>query len=219
MLKFTKETYRFNNWYLFLIYVIISLALVYGYTHYIIQDEMYYNSIGDRLSSERIREMLDNQKKFQWLGYLFIPLKLIIKIGFTTVCIYLGAALMDYSIRFAEVFKVCLLAELIFMIGSLVLFALQLFFSKGETFAELQKLDYFSLYALFRSSDLPGYLSYPLQVINVFEIIYWILLAAGLQFFLQKPFSRMFSFVLGTYGIGLLCWIIFVVFMTINYGG
>lgn len=215
----TPAAYRFNNWYLFLAYLFISLVILYGYSHYIIKDEMYYNSIGDRLSTERIRELLDAQKKLEWVGYVFAPLKLLVKISFTAFCLYIGVILLDYDVTFANVFKVSLLAEIVFIASAAITFIIHLLFTKGHSFEELARFDFFSLRALLSGVRMPPYLNYPLQVINLYEIAYWFMLAAGLRAFVKKPggAAGMLPFVLSTYGIGLLSWTVLIVFMTISF--
>lgn len=213
----TKETFRFNNLILFLGYTAITLLILYSYSQFIINDEMYYNSLSERLTTERIGEIINVNKKFQWISYALVPAKLILKIFLPAICIFAGAMLVGHEIEFRNIFKICLFAELVFAASAIITFALHLLFINASTFDDLSKADYFSLHALFRSASTPVYMVYPLQVINVFEVIYWLLLAAGLQIFLGKSFGKMFSFVMMTYGIGLLCWIVFVEFMVVTY--
>jgi hypothetical protein len=212
-----KEVFKFNNWLWLLSYTAISLLIVYAYSVFIIKDEMYYNSLGDRLTAERIEEIINSDKQFNWINYAVIPLKFLVKITLPALCIYTGSLLAGYQIHFRTVFKVCLLAEVIFLIASVISLLLHLLFISAKTFKDLSTIDFFSLYALFRSYTIPVYLVYPLQVINFFELIYWFLLASGLQVFLEKPFGKVFFFVMITYGLGLLCWIVFVEFLVITY--
>ncbi|WP_165840885.1 hypothetical protein [Larkinella punicea] len=46
---------------------------------------------------------------------------------------------------------------------------------------------------------------------------YWFLLAYGVTQTLEMSFSKAFSLVLSSYGIGLLLWITVVVFITVTY--
>ncbi len=55
-----------------------------------------------------------------------------------------------------------------------------------------------------------------LQLVNLFEIAYWLLLADLLKKIINRPFWKSFEFVLSTYGVGLLIWTVFVVFLTLN---
>jgi hypothetical protein len=52
---------------------------------------------------------------------------------------------------------------------------------------------------------------------NVFEVAYWFLLAVGLRHYLGRPLGRMLLLVLGSYGLGLVCWMAGVEFLVINF--
>ena len=64
--------------------------------------------------------------------------------------------------------------------------------------------------------NIPGYLIYPLQLINVFELVYWIFLASLIKIYVNWKFEKSFAFILKTYGFGLLVWVVLVVFLSID---
>ncbi|GAB3250601.1 hypothetical protein GCM10027347_08480 [Larkinella harenae] len=61
------------------------------------------------------------------------------------------------------------------------------------------------------------YWHYPLQTANLFEFAYWFLLAYGVSDACKEPFSKAFSLVRSSYGVGLLLWVTLVVFVTVTY--
>ena len=73
-----------------------------------------------------------------------------------------------------------------------------------------------SLLNLVVIENIPQYLIYPLQLINIFELAYWIVLAFLIKVYTNRSFDKSFSFVAGTYGVGLFAWVILVVFLSIN---
>jgi hypothetical protein len=215
-LSLSRKDYEFNNWYLFGIITGLYMLLTWYTGHYIVKDQLYYNSFGDQLAMDRIDDLISRQKSREWISYVATPLLLLLKIGYTTVCISLGGFIMGMEAPFKKVFKVALFAELAFLCGGILQNACLYLFSEINTLEDIQQFAPFSLYGIFGSKDTPAYLSYPLRVINLFEIGYWILLALGLKAILGKPFSKMLGFVLSSYGVGLLIWIVFIVFLSIN---
>jgi len=85
-----------------------------------------------------------------------------------------------------------------------------------QTIEDLMKADVFSLLGWTGAENVPTWLQYPLSVVNVFELGFWILLAGGMSYLLQKRWTQMLGFVAATYGVGLLIWVLFIVFLQLN---
>lgn len=86
-----------------------------------------------------------------------------------------------------------------------------------NTIKEIQHFSSLSFAQLIGPTNIPKYLLYLCQTINIFEIAYWLVLAAGLVAFLEKPFGKMFKLVMSSYGLGLLLWIVFVSYLTVTF--
>lgn len=92
-----------------------------------------------------------------------------------------------------------------------------LWFNRGSLSLEyLQFFTPLSLINLFSVGEIDRWYIYPLQTINLFEIVYWFVLAYLLKMEIQKTFWKSFEFVLSTYVVGLIVWVVFVVFLTLN---
>lgn len=68
----------------------------------------------------------------------------------------------------------------------------------------------------FSHSELEPWLVYPIQLLNVFELLYWAVLAWQLQEVLKKSFPESLGFVMKTYGVGLTVWVVVVMFLTVS---
>ena len=90
------------------------------------------------------------------------------------------------------------------------------FFYHVKSFDDLANTFSFSLANLFDLKSLPVWLQYPLLTINLIELVFWLLLARGIQYLLNLDFSGSISFVGYTYGVGLLMWMLFVVFLQVS---
>ena len=67
---------------------IVSLLLAYYSSTFILNDTLYYNSLGEKISIERIERLLSNQKQYRWMGYILIPFFILIKVLLITSCLY-----------------------------------------------------------------------------------------------------------------------------------
>lgn len=84
----------------------------------------------------------------------------------------------------------------------------------------LEDLQYFSplcVTQLIDTDKIPKYLLYPLKLINVFEIGYWLILTYGVTVFTNIRFARSLKVVASSYGVALLIWVVFIVFVQVQY--
>ncbi|HEY0612674.1 MAG TPA: hypothetical protein VGD35_23520 [Chitinophaga sp.] len=66
-------------------------------------------------------------------------------------------------------------------------------------------------------STIPKYFIYPLSLLNVFELAYWVVLALGVKYFSGKSWGASIKIVASTYGIVLLIWILVIVFISLQF--
>ena len=199
--------------------VIISLFYVFVnfYTfNFILTDEFYYATLSGELGYYRVTEIISLNNRFQWLTYVFTPLFVFLKIVVVAAVLYLGLFLGNSTLKFKDVYKISLVAEVVPLVGLMLKF-IYLTITQPESAQEVQNFYPLSLVQLFGDNELPSYLVYPVQMINAFEILYWIVLAMGLQSMLKKKFSSSLLMVAATYGVALFVWTSLVVFIQVTY--
>lgn len=209
----SQSIYAINSWWLFACICLLSLFSTYYIQANVLTDEIYYNSFVDRLTADKIESLIHTQQRFRMLSYLMVPAGLLLRITLACFCIYTGLQFTSYSLPFRTVFKIALFAETAFVGYTLLRLFLLSFFYEINTFNELQSFAPLSVFSLLNADAVPKLLQYPLQVLNLFELLYCLLLAAGLRFFLKQSLSKMTWLVLTSYGLGLLCWMLCVVFL------
>lgn len=213
---FINRYLNINKMLLFLILCSISIAALYIYKNFILNQSIYLNSYGDQLSTERIKNMISGSRKFAWIGYVKTPFSLIIKLSAVSLLLNIGSVLYNVKIGFKKLFGIVLLAEPIFILSSLTKIAWMYFNSKDLT---LQTIHFFyplSLTNLFSINEVPKWLINAFQTINLFEISYWFILAYFLKDIIKKPFWKSFEFVLSTYGVGLFIWVVLMAFLRLS---
>jgi hypothetical protein len=182
----------------------------------LMKDDLVYDSLINQLSYERISEILEVSKKWEWISYVFLPVILLLKVLFVVICFSIGTLILGVHSTFKRLFEIGVSSEFIFIIPTVIKLV---WFSLIETNYTLQHLQLFSplsMISLFNPTELDAWLVYPIQLLNVFELLYWIALAWQLQEVLEKPFAESLGFVAKTYGVGLAVWVVVVMFLTVS---
>jgi hypothetical protein len=211
-----KPVYKINSWWIFAGACVVSILFSWFIQSHVLTDQLYYNYLAERLNEDKIEEAIRLQERAGLLGFLFIPVALFLKIGFTVLCLSIGISLASYQLPFKTLFRIALVAEMAFVFSILVKIFILYMFRDINSLEELRDFSPFSLFSLFNPASVPEYLRYPLQTINLFEVLYCVLLAAGLEVYMNKGFRHSFRLVLFSYGIGLICWVICAVFINLN---
>lgn len=198
---------------LFLIGIVVLNIIAINYLF--ISDSIYYQSFGDKLATDRIAKMVEQSQKLQWLGFLFIPIVVIVRVGFTATCLYTGLFVANLKVRFRDLFKVALLADFVFVLAGITKLVILIFFKEVNTLEDLQ-FQPLSLMQLFDKGSIDALLVYPLSLMSIFEALYWLALAWLLTGVVEKPLGSSLKTVASSYGTGLALWVLFVMFLTVN---
>lgn len=195
-----------------LFYVFISILINW----YVVTDEMYYQSLWDQLSTDLINKFLNLKHKWDWVGFLITPILLFVKILFVAICLEVGNFIFDLKLNFKQLIKIVVLAETVLLIAAFVRVFWFFLYPENITLEYIQTFYPLSLLNLVVIKNVPQYLIYPLQLINFFELMYWFVLAYLLKTYTNKPFNTSFGVVAKTYGVGLLSWVVLVVFLSVK---
>lgn len=179
-------------------------------------DDIFYDSLISQLSYERISEILAQSKKWQWLSYIFLPLVLLIKILSIAICFSIGGLFLKIETSFKKFFSIVTQAEFVFLIPGVIKLLWFSFFKVNYTLQDLQFFFPLSVISLFNPTELDPWFVYPIQLLNLFEVLYWVVLAYQLKPILNEDFSGSLAFVGRTYGVGLVIWVILVMFLTVS---
>ncbi|HCT29187.1 MAG TPA: hypothetical protein DIW31_00270 [Bacteroidales bacterium] len=206
---------KLRSWKYFLMVIGFSALLAFSFNYLFFSDGIYYQSFGEKLATDRIADMVEQSQKWQWLGYVFIPIVVLIRVSFTAICIYTGQFLANLKVRFRDLFKVALIADFVFVLAGLVKLVILIFFKEVSTLDDLQ-FQPLSLMEVFDKKEVDALFIYPLSLVSIFEALYWFALAWLLTGVIDKPFGNSLKTVASSYGTGLLLWVLFVMFLTVN---
>jgi hypothetical protein len=209
--------YRNKNWQLYIYLLVGYLTIAYVSNKYIFTDTLFYNSYATQLTAERIAQILSFRYRFTWLGYLLTPLTLLIRIFLISLIFYTGTILSGLKVEFKSLFRIALQAEFVLLFAFFIKMYWVYFFMPNVSLKTIAFFQPLSIINFFSIDEIPKWFVYPLQLINLFEISYWLLLAYLLEKVIKRSFWKSFEFVLGTYGVALLIWAVFVIFLTLNF--
>jgi len=148
----------------------------------------------------------------QWV-YLFSALYVLVKLLAITGLLSTALYLNNCRVAFGKVFTVVAASEYIFLVpAALKICLFRHVFPKGS-------LDdwhrFYVLSVLSLARNVPADWIYPLQALNVFEVMYWFILAFGLYKIAGMTYDRSLRLVVTAYVPALVIWIVAAVFSSL----
>ena len=216
-MKFIYNLQQTNKSYLLLLIILIYILLSVIMNLFIITEELYYRTFSEQLSYNQIDKFLNLQEKWSWIGYIFIPISIAIKLSLVAIVLKIGVIFSNLKISFKQLFHITIFAESVFVLSMLTKIIWLFFNSDG---VDLEYIQYFyplSAINLVDYKAIAAWSIYAIQILNLFELLYWFLLAFLLKDLLKRSFWNSFEFVISTYALGLLFWVVLVVFISLNF--
>jgi len=182
-------------------------------------DALLYNSIAEQLSSEQVIKVLEFKEKWRFVSYIILPILLLLKISILAGILDVGCFFLSKEIKYKKIFNIVVRAEFIFLLVIVFKTAWFYFFQADYNLDDLQYFYPLSALNIISYDSVQPWFVYPLQVLNAFEIIYWIVLAILLEKAMNIKKSNLgIKIVASSYGPALLIWVVAVMFFTLNIG-
>lgn len=179
-------------------------------------NSLVYDSLSQQFAHELIDDAFNEIRKWQLIGYLLIPFLLFVKTHLIAGILGIGAFLFDKEISHKKLWRIALKAEFIFLFPAVVKLFWFYFHQTEFTLEELQTFYPLSLLNFFREGKLPLWYLYPLQTINVFEVIYVIALALLIDKAIKNEREIGMKIVSSSYIPALLIWVVSIMFIVLN---
>lgn len=159
----------------FLKYIILLslLILITEITNKILNiNNLIYNSLAEQLTTQQINDYFEVQKKWQWLGYLIVPIILLIKTSLIVSVFYIGTFFFSKTlVTFKQLWHYVITAEFIFLLVPLFKIIWFYFFQTNYTLEDIQYFYPLSALNIIGYKGLEPWLIYPFQVLNLFELV------------------------------------------------
>jgi hypothetical protein len=212
------QYFSLNKFPLFLVVIMVNVLIMWLSKATLINEVVFYNTFSEQLSYERSLELFKNLEKLSWIGYAFIPIVLFIKFSLISIIIYTGVFFCDLheKISFRDVFGVVIASEIVFILASLIKFLWFSFFAGNYDLNDVNFFFPLSLSNLFSRSEVDKIWIFPLQSLNLFQVIYILLLSYGLYVQTGISQTKIEKAVWVSYLPGMVIWIALIMFLSIG---
>ena len=209
-----------RNYFLCILCISIYFFLVYLDKSYISTDSKIFDFLAKDYPSSVVQNYMESQKKWWWVSYAVTPVLIGIKVLLVAFCLNFVKIISEKleDVKFRDILFVVLIAEFVFIIAGFYKFFNFYLIDTDYTLETLQTYYPLSLINFKEAISTEKWLAYPLQLCNLFELIYWGILAWGIWELADKKISyiKSLGYVALTYGIGLLFWVGVVCFLILS---
>ncbi|MDA9555152.1 hypothetical protein N9R54_02840 [Pelobium sp.] len=178
-------------------------------------DDFYREILSLQLPDKTINSILETKKQYSFFLYPISVVLEIIKYLVITFLVATGLLIFGYKIKFKRILKIVVISDLILIIPSVLKILWFNFYKTNYSLQDLQLFYPLSILNLL-NTNISNIWIYPLQLLNVFEISYWIALAYGISKLINNNFDKALKIVLSSYIPALVVWVVFVVFLTVT---
>jgi len=202
--------------FIFLCVLLILISIIL--TELLHLKELLYNSLADQLTNKQIEHFFEMQKKWQWLGYFFVPILLLIKTSLIASTLYIGTFFFSkIPVTFKQLWGFVISAEFVFLLVPVFKIIWFYFFQTNYKLEDIQYFYPLSALNIVGYKDLEPWFIYPFQTLNLFELAYWLILAYYIGKATQTSMDLGLKIVAYSYGSALLLWVVTIMFFTLNY--
>lgn len=177
---------------------------------------LIYKSLSEQLTHTQIEEIFNFQKKWDWLGYILVPVLLLIKTSTIASIIYIGLFFSNKDLKFNTILNFVLKAEFIFLLVPVFKIIWFYFFQTHYTLEDIQYFYPLSALNITGYKGVEVWFVYPFQVLNLFELLYILYLGFEIGKLTQTNTDYGLKIVAFSYVPSLLLWIATVMFFTLN---
>ena len=209
-----------NNFYIFLIVLFAHIFILYFTSYFLEINSKIIDFLAKDYPSSVVQNYIESQKKWWWVSYVTTPVLIGIKVLLVAFCLNFVKIISEKleNVKFRDILTVVLIAEFVFIIAGFYKFFNFYLIDTDYTLETLQTYYPLSLINYKEAISTEKWLAYPLQLLNVFELMYWGVLAWGIWQLADKKISyqRSLGYVALTYGVGLLFWVGVVCFLILS---
>lgn len=197
----------------------ILLMLLSEFTNVLLDFKgLLYNSLSEQFSAKQIKHIFELQDKWRWVWYPMFSILLLIKTSLIASALYIGTFFFSKTpVTFKQLWAIVVSAEFVFLLVPVFKIVWFYFF---QTHYKLKDIQYFyplSALNIVGYKDLEPWFIYPFQMLNLFELAYWLILAYYIGKATQTNMDNGLKIVAYSYGPALLLWVVTIMFFTLNY--
>ncbi|MDR1552829.1 MAG: hypothetical protein LBS69_05135 [Prevotellaceae bacterium] len=214
-IKILTKYFKLNTWIVFAVIISVYFIALTIEFKFVFTDDFYINSLSNNYDDHsKLIEFIRSDRAMEWVNYFISFAIVLIPALLIAFVLNVGTIFREYKIKFMRLFDIVLKSQIVFASNYLISIALK---STGIISKEWNLIDnnyfYQSLACFFQDGNYPFGLMYPLQIINITEIVHLLFLAFGFSCVSKFGYLKSVRFVAVFYGIAMIIWIIFTVFL------
>ncbi|WP_139959605.1 hypothetical protein [Flavicella sediminum] len=181
-------------------------------------EELLYNFYAENYVQEQLEEIIEQHQKWWWAAYAITPLIVIIRSSLVALCLSITTFFyeMEHPFKFKQFLRIALVGEFVWVLVAIVKFAYFYWFQTDFDLVAFQQYYPLSFINYLDVESLDSWFVYPFQTINLFEVLYFFILVAGMHKLLKSNYRKSFEMVAVGYGTGLLVWLGLTMFLLLN---
>lgn len=141
------------------------------------------------------------------LQYASIPVVYAYKFTIISFLLWTGCFLFGYRVSYSDTWHVAAVSESIFLVAELLKIVWFVFFHTDATIFDIRAFYPLSLVNLVDRHSIDPRWIYPLKALNVFEVLYWILVVIGIDYKAHKKRSTARLIVFTSYVLFFFIWL------------
>ncbi len=145
------------------------------------------------------------------LQYFSIPLFYSYKFTLTGLLLWIASFMFGYKVNYRSAWAIAMMGELLFLVPELIKLFWFLLVARDPDIFDIRAFYPLSLLTLFDPNELADKWHYPLKALNLFEVLYWYLLIAGIHISEGKKYRTAQLIVFTGYIFFFLLWLLFYV--------
>ena len=205
---------------IFFLTFLLNFFVLWVSNYFLSIDTKIFDFLAKDYPNDVVQNYMKSQKKWWWVSYAMIIVLIVTKVLLVAFCLNFVKIISEKleNVKFRDILTVVLIAEFVFIIAGFYKFFNFYLIDTDYTLETLQTYYPLSLINYKEAISTEKWLAYPLQLVNVFELMYWGVLAWGIWELADKKISyiKSLGYVALTYGIGLLFWVGVVCFLILS---
>lgn len=198
----TKSFFSADKRLLFILLCLITLLLLFIKITLIENETAAFEFLQDRPEGNILRII-------STVKYISIPFIYLWKFTVIAFVVWVGCFMFGYRVTYLQCWGVVISAEYIFLVPELIKIAWFMAVETDPTYNEIRGFYPLSAIHFVDYDMIDKRWAYPLRAINVFEIIYWVLLVEGIHHYARKDKKYVWIIVACSYILIFVLWLAF----------
>jgi len=210
--------FKLNNTVYFWLLCGLSGLFAFLSKQFLYTDQLYYYTLGEQFTSEQIHRIIAYQSATwrQLIGYGLIPIMIIIRVLYTSFCLFIGNLVIESRWKYKPIYTITLKSDIVFTLSQICNFYYYVISGNFKTIEDLD-INCFSLLKVVGIKNIPNWLIFAYNSINLFELFYIVLLILFIKSCFHTTLVKSIVFVLLTYCIGNYLYVVGLTFLYLNF--